>query len=122
VVKIAARLSHWLVQLSVKTRVKLFIHHAIVGFRGTESLESGLADWAIGHEDVAVPVVVGHIAIGKSDLIPRRLVTLSTTQARTHWAGIIVVNNLWHYLSNLKGPWSTRSALLMTLGPARYRS
>jgi hypothetical protein len=122
VVKILARSSPLLVQLHVKTPMKFFIHHAIVCLRGTESLEKSLADGAIGNEDVAVPVVVGHIPIGKSDLIPRSLVILSTTQARAHWAGIVWVNNLWHYLSNLKGPWSTRSALLMTLGPARYRS
>jgi len=85
-----------LVQLFMKDSVKLLILQARTALVGSQSLKNLLADLTVGYLNVAIPVVKCLVSIGQRDDIPRSLVTLSTTQARTLRSGVIMVNNLWH--------------------------
>jgi hypothetical protein len=79
----------WLVQFLHEALSELLIDNAIVLLRSSKSFKSCLADLAIGHKDVAIPVVERSVAIRKSNNVPRGLVTLSTAKARALWTAFI---------------------------------
>jgi len=78
----------------MKNSVKLLILQTVRSLVRTKSFKNVLAHLAVGYLNVAIPVIEGGVPVRQSDLIPRRFVTLSTTQARTLRSSVIMVNNL----------------------------